>query len=339
MAVTPEIVEYINSHAEMVISEAKEIIGTITNKEIELENEEAKEFDFAGISEAFPEETVAIDFTINSAPENKWFLLIDKNTAARIGSLMMMMEEEEVEFNEEHIDSMKETANQILGALSTKLNEAESTNISFENINGEVLVPAEDMFDAENLASTKITLKIGEDEPSTIYSLLPGPAVESITKGPEEGEEETAVEGEEDEEGEEAKEGEEDEGIGDLDLSGMLEDDVEEMGDVIEAPEPVIEESPKPLGEPTEKIGFLMDLTLPVSIELGRTKMLIKEVLDLGHGSVIEFDKLAGDPVDLLVENKKIAEGEVVVVDEHFGIRITSLVHKKEMLDHISSRH
>ena len=58
-----------------------------------------------------------------------------------------------------------------------------------------------------------------------------------------------------------------------------------------------------------------------------------------GHGSVIEFEKLAGEPVDLLVEDKKIAEGEVVVVDEHFGIRITSLIHKEEVLKTLKSSH
>ena len=83
---------------------------------------------------------------------------------------------------------------------------------------------------------------------------------------------------------------------------------------------------------PPEKIEVLLDLSLPVSIELGRTKMLIKDILELGHGSVIEFDKLAGEPVDLLIHDKKIAEGEVVVIDEHFGIRLTNLIKTKERL-------
>jgi flagellar motor switch protein FliN/FliY len=70
----------------------------------------------------------------------------------------------------------------------------------------------------------------------------------------------------------------------------------------------------------------LGDVYLPVSIELARTQLFIKEVLELEVGSIIEFDKLAGETVDLLVNDKKFAEGEVVVIDEHFGIRITNLV-------------
>ncbi|MDR0927909.1 MAG: flagellar motor switch protein FliN [Ignavibacteria bacterium] len=74
------------------------------------------------------------------------------------------------------------------------------------------------------------------------------------------------------------------------------------------------------------KMDMLYDLSLPVSIELGRTNMLIRDVLKLGRGSVVEFDKLVSEPVDVLINGKKIAEGEVVVIDKHFGIRITTLV-------------
>jgi len=75
----------------------------------------------------------------------------------------------------------------------------------------------------------------------------------------------------------------------------------------------------------TEKLNFLKDLQLNVYIELGRTQMQIKEILELERGYVIELDKLASEPVDIYVNNKKIAEGEVVVIDKHFGIRITNL--------------
>jgi flagellar motor switch protein FliN/FliY len=78
------------------------------------------------------------------------------------------------------------------------------------------------------------------------------------------------------------------------------------------------------------RLDLLLDLTLPVAIELGRTNMLIKDILDLQRGSVVEFDKLAGEPVDVLINGKKMAQGEVVVIEKHFGIRITSLVDPTE---------
>lgn len=80
------------------------------------------------------------------------------------------------------------------------------------------------------------------------------------------------------------------------------------------------------------KLDLLYDLQLPVSIELGRTNMLIRNILRLGRGSVIEFDKLVSEPVDVLINGKKVAEGEVVVIDKHFGIRITTLVDPNERI-------
>jgi flagellar motor switch protein FliN/FliY len=80
------------------------------------------------------------------------------------------------------------------------------------------------------------------------------------------------------------------------------------------------------------KLELLLSIQLPISVELGRTTMYIRDILRLGRGSVIEFDRLITDPVDVLVNGKKIAEGEVVVVDKHFGIRITTLVEPAERL-------
>ncbi|MBD3169307.1 MAG: flagellar motor switch protein FliN [candidate division Zixibacteria bacterium] len=82
----------------------------------------------------------------------------------------------------------------------------------------------------------------------------------------------------------------------------------------------------------TQNIDLLLDVPLPVSIELGRTQMLIEDILNLGAGSVVELNKLAGEPVDLLVNNRQIAKGEVVVVDENFGIRITELVSPQDRI-------
>jgi flagellar motor switch protein FliN len=85
-------------------------------------------------------------------------------------------------------------------------------------------------------------------------------------------------------------------------------------------------------GGAPRNIDLLMDVDLPIAIELGRTKMAIQEILALGPGSVVELNKLAGEPVDLLVNNKVVAKGEVVVIDENFGLRITQLVTPEERL-------
>jgi flagellar motor switch protein FliN len=83
-------------------------------------------------------------------------------------------------------------------------------------------------------------------------------------------------------------------------------------------------------------INLLMDVELPVSIELGRTRMNIADILALGPGSVVELEKLVGEPVDLLVNQKCVARGEVVVVDESFGLRITQLISPEERLKELA---
>lgn len=91
--------------------------------------------------------------------------------------------------------------------------------------------------------------------------------------------------------------------------------------------------NPRPAMPTTaNNIDLLLDVEMPVSIELGRTDMPISEILTLGPGSIVELDKLAGEPVDLLVNDKVIAKGEVVVVDENFGVRITMLMSPEERL-------
>lgn len=90
--------------------------------------------------------------------------------------------------------------------------------------------------------------------------------------------------------------------------------------------------TPTPSSVPIEKIDLLMDVPLELTVELGRTSMKIKDVLELGIGSLIELDKLAGELVDILVNGKLIAKGEVVVVDENFGVRIVEIVSPMERL-------
>lgn len=75
-------------------------------------------------------------------------------------------------------------------------------------------------------------------------------------------------------------------------------------------------------------LNLLLDIPLKVTVELGRTQKVIKDILDLSQGSIIELDKLAGEPVDILVNNKLIAKGEVVVIDENFGVRVTDIVNQ-----------
>ncbi len=91
------------------------------------------------------------------------------------------------------------------------------------------------------------------------------------------------------------------------------------------------------VGGSTEQgnIGLIMDVYMEMTVELGRTKKTIKEILGMGEGTIIELDKLAGEPVDILVNHKPIAKGEVVVIDENFGVRVTEIL---PAIEHVTSQ-
>jgi len=83
----------------------------------------------------------------------------------------------------------------------------------------------------------------------------------------------------------------------------------------------------------TKNLNMLLDIPLQVTVELGRTKRSVKEILELTSGSIIELDKLAGEPVDILVNNRLVAQGEVVVIDENFGVRVTEIISQSDRLN------
>ncbi|MEQ1795932.1 MAG: flagellar motor switch protein FliN [Nitrospira sp.] len=90
------------------------------------------------------------------------------------------------------------------------------------------------------------------------------------------------------------------------------------------------------VAEQPKNIDFILDIPMKVSIYVGSTKMAIRDLLQLAQGSVIELDKLAGEPMEVMVNNKLVAKGEVVVVNEKFGIRLTDVVSAAERVKQLA---
>ncbi len=88
-------------------------------------------------------------------------------------------------------------------------------------------------------------------------------------------------------------------------------------------------------GDEIHNLDFILDIPLRVSVELGRTKILVRDLLQLGQGSVVELSKFAGEPLELLVNEKLIARGEVVVVNEKFGLRLTDIISPVERIEQL----
>lgn len=102
-------------------------------------------------------------------------------------------------------------------------------------------------------------------------------------------------------------------------------------------PDEAPSESQESLSSPSTDRGleFLYDVPLQISVEIGRSKILLKDLLKMGEGYVIELDKLAGDPLDLYVNSRLIAKGEAVMVGEKFGIRLTDVVNTSERIEQL----
>ena len=112
-------------------------------------------------------------------------------------------------------------------------------------------------------------------------------------------------------------------------------DDTEEEAEDTEGEEDEVQTGA--IAEKGEKgLDFILDIPLTVAVELGRSKMLIKDLLQLGQGSVIELTKLVGEPLEVLVNQKLVARGEVVVVNEKFGVRLTDIVTPMERVQSLT---
>jgi len=99
------------------------------------------------------------------------------------------------------------------------------------------------------------------------------------------------------------------------------------------------EEGAEELGEQEEEgksLDLILDIPLTVTVELGRSKMLIHDLLQLGQGSVVELTKMVGEPLEVLVNQKLVARGEVVVVNEKFGVRLTDIISPMERVQSLS---
>ena len=114
-------------------------------------------------------------------------------------------------------------------------------------------------------------------------------------------------------------------------------DEAENIADLLAAEAPQLEsvENNSEEGTESNNLDLILDIPLRVTVELGRSRMVVSELLNLGQGSVIELNKLAGEPMEILVNDKLVARGEAVVVNEKFGVRLTDIISPKERVEQL----
>jgi flagellar motor switch protein FliN/FliY len=88
----------------------------------------------------------------------------------------------------------------------------------------------------------------------------------------------------------------------------------------------------------SQTLDFILDVTLQVTVEVGRARMTIQDLLQLGQGSVVELEKLAGEPLDIYVNGNQVARGEAVIVNEKFGVRLTDIISPEDRVENLAAR-
>ena len=221
----------------------------------------------------------------------------EKDAVKKISVIVTEELNDKEELNEREIATINEVLDQMIGAFTKGISKVIKYSPKFEIQSGKestVLTKA-------NMLQLAFSLKIGNDVDTTVYYIMPYEIVNKI--------------------------------VGSSDLEGDHEDvsaanAAEELEETVATVQPIkFEEfTDGSLSVEKENIELLMDLQLQVSVELGKVKKPIKEILQFTQGTIVELDRLAGENVDVLVSGKVIAKGEVVVVDQNFGVRITQIV-------------
>jgi flagellar motor switch protein FliN/FliY len=274
---------------------------------------------------------VKVDFTEGLAGDHSY--LINTELAVKLASFIMG--QEKVELNEAALSGLAEAVSNISGSTATTFGNQLNKTVMISPADCRKVLKNKVRFPGgENFVKVEYPLSIEGEKPSTlieIYSLSMVKEIVSQSAGDGVAKTLAPVKGKKMETKMSNKDDfsqlgmQPDQGAGEDIMSGLGN-----LGNIMSPPNVQSVQFPNLQGQPPAhemgNIGLLMDVYMEMTVELGRTRKLIKEILGFGEGTIIELDKLAGEPVDILVNHKLIARGEVVVIDENFGVRITEII-------------
>lgn len=330
---------------------ASTALSTIIGQKVNITTPQVKITSLSELKDTFQVPNIALEVKFTSGIMGENLLVMKITDAAVIANLMMggdgKVEEHEPDLSEIEESAVSEAMNQMIGSAATSMATmfAREVNISppESKIWRDTTAPlAEGITEDEKIIQVLFKLTIGDLVDSNIMQILPINTAKKIV---------SIMMGKEDNEASSDK----------VDTSSEEKQVVHEKVAIdkkvnetpIQSKEPVQQSAPQPVqSQPQvnvqqasfdnlqetntksvpQNIDLILDVPLEISVVLGRTKKNIKEVLNLGTGSLIELDKLAEEPVEILVNGKKVAYGEVVVVDENFGVRILNIVNSEERI-------
>lgn len=303
----------LNDIEESFRESVETVFQTGINPEAQINLVKITGFDRDFFQERFLEGLVLVKIPHKNPSSGDERFLFSNQTAAHLSDLMVMGDGT-AEFNpDEHIDAMQEIVDQVYGAFASSNKGSISADLNYSL--AEATFGDSSLLDEVDDSWVAVEFAMELEQGHQFYHLISPQALDNFLGGGKQAEEPEVL-------------------------------PMEEEASPIRKPK-AAQPAPKAAefqsfgAEPAERpqtkdIEMLMDLRLPIVIELGRTTMFIKDILKLSSGSIIELDKLSGDPVDIYVNEKKFAEGEVVVIDENFGVRITELIKPEERVRKLS---
>ncbi|AGL49605.1 chemotaxis protein CheC [Thermotoga maritima MSB8] len=314
---TPEEKDMIGEIGNIAMGSAATTLSMILGRDIHITVPTVREEKMKNVKSDFSGEQVVVSVEYTEGLEGLNVLVLDKKLVAVIADLMMggSGEVETEELDEIKLSAVGEAMNQMMGSAATSLSELLGITINISPPKVEILNfddpntqfppvtdnPEKDVavvefeMEIEGLPKSKFYQVISADLVKKMYEYFTKKQSEAAEKKEKKEEKKVKVEPVE---------------FAELKPSETRKTEV-----------------------PSDKLELLLDIPLKVTVELGRTRMTLKRVLEMIPGSIIELDKLTGEPVDILVNGKLIARGEVVVIDENFGVRITEIVSPKERLE------
>jgi len=306
---------------DLFCEQGRQVLHTVLNKEISFSADMAQKSDPALAQTKVSGPLLGLKIPFKTGLPGHFYVIITKKDVAILSDLMMMGDGSAA-YVDDHKDAIGELFSQILGSFSVALSAKLGLSVGggqlevqeFGFTNAPISLDAYDM--------AVLSIKVPSLTDSSIIALISADLADQLAAKM------GAVAGE----AQESPAMTDGVGLSSAELDDLAK--VSQPGGEMTGSEgfsetPVERISGKAINE---NIEALLDVDLDVSIELGKASLSIKKVLELAPGSIVELDKMAGEPVDLLVNNKVVAKGEVVVVDENFGIRIVSLVSTEERI-------
>ncbi|MEN2464564.1 flagellar motor switch phosphatase FliY [Ornithinibacillus sp. JPR2-1] len=318
-------------------------LSTLLNQKVEITTPTVSIIPKSQVEEAFQFEHVSVQVNYVEGFTGKNVLIIKKEDAAIISDIMLGGDGLGPfgELNEIHLSAVQEAMNQMMGAAATSMSTvfAKRVDISPPSISQEKLPGAEDDSTADVYVKVSFQLQVGSLIDSNIMQLMPVPfakqLVDELLNNSQESQSESAVAIEESVIYQETAPVQ----ANNATFTREVPPEPQLIGNsmnqnqanVQQAEFSTFEQQSQTVSQP-RNLDMLLDIPLKVTVELGRTRRTVKDILDLTAGSIIELDKLAGEPVDILVNEKLIAQGEVVVIDENFGVRVTDIISQSDRL-------